>query len=935
MKPHARPISRPKRIFISSTDIDLHAHHTALLEAIARLDQQAIDMRFFGAQAERTATTASLDYVDQADIVILLIAWRYGTLDPNEGKSITHLEFERAVQRRLPLLVYLADPATQDVHGPYGNLFPLEQRNAATETHLLALREEVVREGRVVDFFTTPGDLALKAATALGKYLIDEAQEGRLSPRIPHNLPSRTPDFVGREHELIQLDAELHNRQSAIIATAIAGLGGVGKSALAAEVMHQMAGDPLAFPGGLTWVRCNDRVGWAGLGWIYEQLLLDWGVTLGPEELAQATNAAEEAQVRERALRTRLPATAPALVLLDNVEKDLPLGRLLETLAARTITALVTTRTLFALPSLTMHRLDVLLPEEAVTLLQERYTAKGGVWDTAGDRLHGLQVVAALGHLPLAIDLAAARAARQNTHITTLERELQEPGTLEKLRDPADPAAGVRYILGRSLDVLDAPQRACFAALGMLIALDFPQQVALALFAAVLASEDQSAPAETLDLFITLSLVTPGETDGIQRLRLHPLLHELATEEWQRVSAPTQSEALAGLLAGIAAYSEIHEKHFALLARDEALIIEALQVGERQGGDRDVLIDITWSIDDYLDLQGRWQIYDQTMHLRLRAYQQQGDRAGEGQTLGNLGILAKNQGRYADAARYFEEALAIARELGDRAGEGQTLNNLGNLAYVQGRYADAIRYYEESLAIKRDIGDRAGEGATLGNLGNLARNQGRYADAARYYEESLAIARELGDRAGEGQTLNNLGLLAADQGRYADATRYYEESLAIARELGDRAGEGKTLGNLGSLADDQGRYADAARYYEQDLAIARELGDRAGEGQTLNNLGILAREQGHYADAARYYEESLAIARELGDRVTEGHALGNLGVLAAAQGRSADAARYYKEALAILRPMGDASAETFQRNLDSLRKEQATKRFRWPWARRK
>ncbi len=102
--------------------------------------------------------------------------------------------------------------------------------------------------------------------------------------------------------------------------------------------------------------------------------------------------------------------------------------------------------------------------------------------------------------------------------------------------------------------------------------------------------------------------------------------------------------------------------------------------------------------------------------------------------------------------------------MGDRAGEGTTLNNLGELAADQGRAEEAARYYEQALAIRREVGDRAGEGATLNNLGALADDQGRAEEAARYYEQALAIRREVGDRAGEGTTLNNLGGLAATRG---------------------------------------------------------------------------------------------------------------------------------------------------------------------------
>lgn len=78
------------------------------------------------------------------------------------------------------------------------------------------------------------------------------------------------------------------------------------------------------------------------------------------------------------------------------------------------------------------------------------------------------------------------------------------------------------------------------------------------------------------------------------------------------------------------------------------------------------------------------------------------------------------------------------------SGEGATLNNLGERARVQGRAEEAARYYEQALAIRREVGNRRGEGITLNNLGLLASDLGRPEEAARYYEQALAIVEDIG-----------------------------------------------------------------------------------------------------------------------------------------------------------------------------------------------
>ncbi len=107
-------------------------------------------------------------------------------------------------------------------------------------------------------------------------------------------------------------------------------------------------------------------------------------------------------------------------------------------------------------------------------------------------------------------------------------------------------------------------------------------------------------------------------------------------------------------------------------------------------------------------------------------------------------FLANDQGRYDEAAEYYAQALAIAREVGDRATEGMTLNNLGVLARDQGQYDEAAEYYAQSLAIKRELGDQLGVANTLYNLGELARDQGHLDSAREHFSQALGLYTTLG-----------------------------------------------------------------------------------------------------------------------------------------------------------------------------------------------
>ncbi len=847
----------PLRVLISSTDQDLHAHRAAANEAIQRMGQSPLDMRYFNAQATGDATSVSLEFADQADLVILIIAWRYGMVLPNHALSITQEEYHEAVRLKKPMLAFLADPATFDVTGSFGDLFPLSSRDPDQATQLLAFRHEVETSGRVVDYFTTPDDLGMKIVASLHRFLTDQQAPAQEAAQHPYSLLPRAPSFVGRERELQQVEADLRRGQH----VAIVGLGGIGKTALAAEVAAKFAGDNTTFAGGRAWIRGNDLTGWAGVNTILSQLMLDWEAKLNTEELAAAQSPQHEAQLRLRALQPRL--TGPTLILLDNVEQDLPVSDLLALLASARMTVLLTTRIFFSTPLLTLCRLDVLASNEAQALLRDRFVAKGGRWEEARDTEPASHTVAALGYLPLAIELAAARAARLGLSMATLDREMHAPEALAKLADPTDPHASVSYGLGRTLALLSATERQCFAALGMLPIIDYPQVALHALFAG-LAGNDKAAATQIFDTMLTLSLLQPGEALGIPRAEVHPLLLDLAAREWQALDQTTQVAAITAMLAGLTEFARTNAQDFTVLAQDEMLVMAALRYGADAVTDRDAITELAWLFDDYLYLQGRWTLRREALTLVLKVAQTHNDRANEGRAYLKLGVLDTNEGKYAEASVHLGRALLIVQDLNDQVSESRILNYFGNIASDQGRFDEAHEYFEQALAIHRTIKDRLGEARTLNNLGLLVTYQKSYEQASIYLEQGLTIAREIGDRVAESAALLNLGDLVALQEQYDVATGYYKQALTIAHDSGDRYGEGIALASLGSVAEKQGRYDEGTTYIEQAIVILHDIGDPVQEGLALNGLGTLAEAQKRFDAAIQHYEQALALLEPIG-----------------------------------------------------------------------
>jgi tetratricopeptide (TPR) repeat protein len=233
------------------------------------------------------------------------------------------------------------------------------------------------------------------------------------------------------------------------------------------------------------------------------------------------------------------------------------------------------------------------------------------------------------------------------------------------------------------------------------------------------------------------------------------------------------------------------------------------------------------------------------------------------------------------------------------------VHQLGILAQWRGDYEEAARQYQRSLDIDERLGDQAGMASSYGQLGRLAQDRGDYEEAARQYQRALDIFERLGDQNRMAGSYHNLGILAQGRGNYEEAARQYQRALDIFERLGDQAHMAGSYHNLGVLAQDRGNYEEAARQYQRALDIFERLGNQAPMASSYHQLGRLAQDRGDYEEAAHQYQRALDIFERLGDQAGMANSYGQLGVLAQERGDYEEAAHQYQRALDIFERLGD------------------------------
>jgi tetratricopeptide (TPR) repeat protein len=279
-------------------------------------------------------------------------------------------------------------------------------------------------------------------------------------------------------------------------------------------------------------------------------------------------------------------------------------------------------------------------------------------------------------------------------------------------------------------------------------------------------------------------------------------------------------------------------------------------------------------------------------------------------------------GMWTTERQLWEEALGWVTP---RSGDAVKIYfQLGRMAFERGDYNSAEQRFQETQAIAGELNDQDGVALSHHRLGIVAQFRGDYYTAEQRYQAALAIFEEVGDRANTAATGGQLGMLAHDRGDYDAAEPRYQAALAIFEELGDRLGLANVYHQLGMLAQHRGEYDVAERRYQAALAISEELGDRLGLANNYGQLGILAYDRGDYDAAEMRCQAALAIFEELGDRLGLATTYGQLGRLAHVRGDYDAAERRYQAALGIFEELGDrANVAMTLTNLGVLRTNQS------------
>ena len=646
------------------------------------------------------------------------------------------------------------------------------------------------------------------------------------------NLATEADAFVGRERELADL-AERLAEPGIVTLKAIGGMGKTRLSRRAAAAYHETT---------------------QGEAWF-----CDLSESRSFEGLLHAVAVALDVRLSENLvdqLGYALAGRNEPVVVLDTfdlvVEHAGVVARWRE-LAPRA-RFLVTSREPLHIPGEQVVTLKPLPESDAVSLLIERASARGG--NTASDP-DLPELARRLDGIPLALELAAGRLGMLSAAaiVSRLDNRFQLLRSRE--RGVSKRQATLRGTLDWSWELLDEDERE-----GLVQVAVFSGGFTVEAAEAVLDLPGGAWALDVVEQLLDRSLLTrKGD-----RIAMYESVRAYAAEKPQPEDLERAhgawyarfgtSEAIAGLdgPGGDALRRELNAD------LDNFMVAVHRAIGR---GDADIAA---------ATCRGMWAVvqmigpFDAAVAVAERVMAMELTPETTVILRRICGTACLHAGRIEEAQSHYNAALAMHEVLGVAEEDVEIHNELATLFLNQGRLEEAEKHYLIAVEQYRRAGDRRSESKVLNNLGTVFNHRGRTEESREYYEAARDMAIERGDLHHEATTVGNLGILLFREGHLEEARANYRASLALFKAAGNRRNRAIMLGNLGNLELLRGR-PDAARdLLKASIEMHREVGHRRNEGISVGNLGTLEVDMGNDDLARPLVQKALDVAREMRDQ---------------------------------------------------------------------
>lgn len=680
----------------------------------------------------------------------------------------------------------------------------------------------------------------------------------------PFQVIPETPGFVGRKQLVKRLMLLLQSGQYVTICH-LRGMGGVGKTTLAARVAYLLR--PY-FQDGVLWARLDTS---------------DTMTILNTFARAYGEDVTIYHDVESRAAAVRgILSSKHVLMVLDNAESSEQVRPLLPPNTGRTA-VIVTTRHDLSVAD-KMQRLIVDMFDEQEDEALSLFAYYLGAQQAAFYRQELQQIADLLGHLPLAVAIAAGRLAYGGLTPPDFLRELQQERRRLDVLVRED--SSVRLSFDWSYKNLPSEGQRFFAMLGVFGGKDF-DTTAVAHVTELTAGETD----RYLQLLQGISLVQKRDAG---RYGLHPLLRDYVREKL--ALEPIWNVAYGRMIIYFVQYGQAHYRQLLNLDVEEENLMAALTEARQ----RDMplcFIDGVNALAYFWVARGLYAQAQRYLHDAYRLAVVANDNGRLGRSHYHLGLVLHKQGELEAAEVHLQQAWKLVGQTADELTLIDCLILLGSINEGRGDAATASDYWQDALQRTRGLGLQQQETAVLINLGALHANQNQLALAEDYYLQGVRLAQEIDHKQAMVELYGNSGELLELHGRMDEALDFYRRGAELAYQLRLPERISWLLRNWGQILVNRGDLAAAEVHFVQAREAAQKINNIKQLSLALAALGYLHCYQLRLPEAEPLLHTALGLAISSGVQSATNLVLIYMGLLAYRQGDYKQVQDYLQEAI--------------------------------------
>ncbi len=647
---------------------------------------------------------------------------------------------------------------------------------------------------------------------------------------VPFQPPHRHAYFVGRQSDLAHLTHLLADSSAKSNAPrfCLTGMGGVGKTALAIALAHQLRPH---FKDGVLWATVVSTN--------LMEIAENWAHAYGYD--FTGLHSLEE---RTAALRSLL-AQKQLLIVLDDVTVAAVIRPLLPTTGSSV--TLITSRQVNIAQRLNARQitLNELTPQSSYQLLAKHI----GEHRVAQEVTFAQEICILVGHLPLAIALVGTYLAHRPYRL--LEQFVGQLQVETSRLSIEGAGGGVHASMTISWQSLDKAQQDVFCCLAVFAGRD----LSLAAMAYILDLDVYQAQ-DALEDLVRFSLL---QNNGRLRYRQHRLLADFAQEKLGVGTKPLLRMAQFYLQFA----TENRADYLAYLpewGNLDAAIAFAIAFREWE-----MVLQFTAVLHDAWFARGRYSEARQAFaHAETAAFALENEEALAHNWF-LWGQASLEQSDYAQSVDKLQKSLTLYHELGDEKGVAEAQLMLARIALVRADYAAAEQLLQASQTIAKKRVDFIGVAATCYQLARLANSLGDYERGQQLCETAVSHYQTINDKSGLIPILRLYALILVNLGQYLHAKEKAEMALQLAEQAHIKSEKAVVLSNLASIERNLGNIEVALHYAQESLDLLIHMGDRRSQAIVIYRQLLIYQDSQQYDHALDAGNVCLSMFREFGD----------------------------------------------------------------------